>query len=286
MTFGSLFSGIGGIDLGLTHAGMECRWQVEIDRRCQQVLERHWPGIPRFPDATWVGRTNLKYVDLICGGFPCQDISLAGKGEGLGGSRSGLWRQFARIIRELRPKYVLVENVPALLGRGMGIVLGDLAEAGYDAEWEVLSACAFGAPHTRERLFILAYPQSVQSGSGLRSGGETGEEPSNRRILTDRSSCIDYWQMDAIARRVDTCPACGEDWCKWHERHREDCGCPDPWDESDDPGFNWWATEPSVARVAYGIPDRVDRVKELGNAVVPQVAEYIGHQILAWDRGL
>src|SRR5688572_14262480 len=127
MRFGSLFAGIGGIDLGLERAGMKCAWQVELDPFCRRVLAKHWPDVARYEDVREVGAHNLEPVDLIAGGFPCQDISNAGKRAGIDGERSGLWSEYARIVRELRPRYVLVENVTALLGRGIGRVLGDLA---------------------------------------------------------------------------------------------------------------------------------------------------------------
>ena len=166
MTFGSLFSGIGGLDLGLERAGMECRWQVEIDPYCTKVLERHWPHVKRYGDIRQV--TELEPVDLIAGGFPCQDISYAGYGSGIGGDRSGLWFQFARIVREMGPRYVLVENVPALLDRGMGYVLGTLSSLGFDAEWSTISACAMGATHMRRRVFIVAYSNGFDGRQGLR----------------------------------------------------------------------------------------------------------------------
>lgn len=166
MNVGSLFAGIGGFDLGFERAGMRVAWQVEQDAYCLAVLRRHFPGAARFEDVREVGAQNLCPVDLVCGGFPCQDLSPAGRGAGLAGARSGLWSEFARIVRELRPRYVVVENVPALLtGKGkrwdrapVGRVLGDLAEAGYDAEWACLSAREFGAPHLRKRVWIVAYP--------------------------------------------------------------------------------------------------------------------------------
>ena len=161
MTLGSLFAGIGGIDLGFERAGFKTVWQVEINPYCRKVLERHFPDAERFEDVRTVGRHNLKPVDVIAGGFPCQDISNAGKRAGIDGERSGLWSEYARIIGELRPRFVLVENVAALLGRGMGRVLGDLAEIGYDAEWEVVSAADVGAPHLRERVWLVAYPASI-----------------------------------------------------------------------------------------------------------------------------
>src|SRR5882724_8456244 len=153
LTFGSLFTGIGGMDLGLERAGMICKWQVEINEYASKVLTKHWPNVTRLRDVRDVGRHNLAAVDLICRGFPCQDISNAGKRAGIDGERSGLWSEFARIIRDLRPRFVLVENVAALLDRGLGRVLRDFAERGYDAEWSSLSACSMGAPHMRRRLF-------------------------------------------------------------------------------------------------------------------------------------
>lgn len=160
MTFGSLFAGIGGMDLGLERAGMKCSWQVEIDPFARRVLAKHWPNVRRHDDVTtfpYYGTRKEWEVDLICGGFPCQDISFAGKGAGITGKRSGLWKEYKRIVCELRPRFVLVENVPALLVRGLDVVLGDLATLGYDAEWDCIPAAAFGASQLRERVFIVAY---------------------------------------------------------------------------------------------------------------------------------
>jgi len=135
---------------------MECAFQVEIDEYCQRVLTKHWPNVPKFRDVRECGAANLQPVDLICGGFPCQDVSYAGSGAGLSGGRSGLWFEMFRIICELRPNYVVVENVAALLDRGAGRVLSDLASIGFNAEWSIVSACSLGAPHMRRRLFIVA----------------------------------------------------------------------------------------------------------------------------------
>ena len=178
MRFGSLFAGIGGFDLGLERAGMECAWQVEIDPWARRVLARHWPSVPRYEDVKEVGHHNLEPVDVICGGFPCQDISHAGKRAGIGGERSGLWGEYARIIRELRPRYVIVENVGALLVRGIDVVLRDLAESGYDAEWDIISAAAVGAPHLRERVWIVAYPDHGQR-AGQAEEIRTGRDASH-----------------------------------------------------------------------------------------------------------
>src|SRR6187551_321237 len=130
---------------------MRCAWQVEIDPYCRRVLAKHWPDVRRHDDVRTFPPTDAGEwrVDVICGGFPCQDISNAGKRAGIDGERSGLWAEYARIVRALRPSIVVVENVAALLNRGIERVLGDLAACGFDAEWEVLPAAAAGAPHFR-----------------------------------------------------------------------------------------------------------------------------------------
>jgi DNA (cytosine-5)-methyltransferase 1 len=168
LSVGSLFAGIGGFDLGFARAGFDISWQVEIDPFCRAVLERHWPEVRRYEDVRRVHAYGgfdagpcadcLSAVDVLVGGFPCQDVSYAGGGAGLDGIRSGLWGEMRRLVRELRPRYVVVENVAGLLPRGLGRVLGDLAGIGYDAEWSCVSACAVGAPHVRRRVFLVAYP--------------------------------------------------------------------------------------------------------------------------------
>jgi DNA (cytosine-5)-methyltransferase 1 len=168
VTIGSLFTGMGGLDRGLEAAGHTVAWQVERDPYCLRLLESVWPGVPKFDDVRTCGAHNLEPVDCIAGGFPCQDISYAGPGDGMDGARSGLWAEYARIVGELRPSLVLVENVPALLTRGMGVVLGALAVLGFDAEWSDLSACAVGAPHVRRRVFIVAYPDGEHGRPRLR----------------------------------------------------------------------------------------------------------------------
>lgn len=159
MNFGSLFTGIGGFDLALTEAGMRCMWQVEIDKRCSEVLERHFPMARRYADVREVGQHNLKPVELICGGFPCQDLSVAGKRDGLAGTRSGLWWEFARIVDELEPKWVVVENVPGLLSSKRGsdfeAIIRWLADRGYGVCWRVLDAQYFGVPQRRRRVFVV-----------------------------------------------------------------------------------------------------------------------------------
>lgn len=161
LTFGSLFAGIGGFDVGFERAGMNCKWQVEVNQFATRVLEKHWPKVKRHRDIRDFHPRSSDCVDVICGGFPCQDISIAGSGKGLDGERSGLWSEYFRIISILRPRYVVVENVSALLRRGMDRVCGDLASVGYCSEWQTFFASDFGLPHRRERICIVAYTDEI-----------------------------------------------------------------------------------------------------------------------------
>ena len=160
MTHGSLFSGIGGFELGAQMAGIETIWNCETDPFCRSILKKHFPNATQYTDITKL--KSPPYTDIISGGFPCQDLSIANpKGEGLEGKRSGLWKEMFRIIYETRPRYVLIENSPMLLRKGIGTILFDLSQVGYDAEWHCLQARDFSLPHKRERLFIIAYPKRI-----------------------------------------------------------------------------------------------------------------------------
>lgn len=298
LTFGSLFAGIGGMDLGLERAGMTCKWQVEIDGYCRQVLAKHWPDVKRYEDVRTVGAHNLEPVDLICGGFPCQDVSVAGKRAGLDGERSGLWFEFARIIRELRPRYALVENVPGLLADGMGRVLGELAEIGYDAEWDCIPAAAVGAPHLRDRVFIVAHTDSERRawrwGAMERDAGNADESRARQGQAHD---VADPKRNGRVARRTGDAaqgPRGREsdrsgEWATLADsdlprlegrgEHRHGAREWPAW-SSGEPYTGDWSFEPRVGRVASGVPQRVDRLRGLGNAVVPQVAEAVGRMIL------
>ena len=262
-TMGSLFAGIGGFDLGFERAGFKTLWQVEIDPYAQKVLAKHFPEAKRYGDIRDCGRANLVPVDVICGGFPCQDISNAGLRAGMAGERSGLWGEMHRIIGELRPRFVLVENVAALLGRGIGRVLGDLAEIGYDAEWEVISAADVGAPHLRERVWIICYP-SVE---GLQD--RTGETLGRSEAFAQPERSIGEMAYPIRERR------CSGNYSREDAIHVDSRG------EVVGAGSNreWWAVEPNVGRVANGVSRRVDRLKGLGNAVVPQIPEMFAHHI-------
>lgn len=285
LTVGSLFSGIGGLELGLERAGMQVTWQVELNEYASKILAKHWPNVHRERDIRECGGHNLAAVDLICGGFPCQDISNAGERAGITGERSGLWSEFARIIGELRPRYVVVENVAALLQRGMGRVLGELAALGYDAEWHCIQAADAGAPHLRDRVFILAYANSAEwrpqpkawyepNGHDARRQEATGrstvcsEAGSAQTLAYANSTRLPQWDEQGIAtaapRRIIT------------RRELERVHTTT--------GRQQWETEPAVGRVADGVPRRVDRLRRLGNAVVPQVAELIGRHITHIDE--
>jgi DNA (cytosine-5)-methyltransferase 1 len=266
-TFGSLFSGIGGLDLGLERAGWECRWQVELDPFCRRVLTKHWPDVPKYTDVKVLDGRELEPVDLIAGGFPCQPVSLAGHQRAQADAR-WLWPEFARLIRMVRPRVVLAENVPGLLVHGMGDVLSDLADLGFDAEWTVLSAAQFGAHHLRRRLFIVAYPAGGD-GVDVRGGRCHVLRPPAPGQTRDAGT-----RGVAVADTNGTRLAVGPRFRGDTEQER----APVERDGGDWRGI--WATEPAVGRVVDGLPFRVDRLRGLGNAVVPQVAEWLGHRLL------
>lgn len=253
MKFISLFAGIGGLDLGLERAGMECVAQVEIDDFCQKVLTKHWANVPKFKDVRDVGKHNLPTADLICGGFPCQDVSLAGLRKGLEGKRSTLWSEFYRIVCEIRPRWVIIENVSGLLSSDNGEfarkILRELAEAGFDVEWVSLYASDFGASHRRERVFLIA--------NSNRFGLETNAADEVLFKQTDYT-----WEAGYI-RSV-------------HGKNLV----------SHFPSGEALVSDPRNVGSDYGISPRLDqnriknRIKALGNAVVPQVAEFIGHCVM------
>ena len=299
MRFGSLFSGIGGFDLGFERAGMECAWQVESDPFCRRVLTKHWPAVSRYGDIREINWREVESVDVVCGGFPCQPVSLAGKRLAQDDER-WLWPEFARCLRALRPRYAVVENVPGLLVRGFGDVLGDLAALGYDAEWELLPAAAFGAPHLRFRVFVVAY----SSGAGLSFSSEQGDgrtalregeaQPGRRGSATPNS--------ESFRRREGRQGRLNSSGARQPESSLQELADPDSsrreilaWGSEVEvsEGFGaaggesfrtraseQWRTEPALGRVAHGVPGRVDRIRSLGNAVVPQLAEWIARRIM------
>lgn len=161
LTHGSLFSGIGGFELGADLVGIKTKWSCEIQQFQRRILKKNFPKTKQYEDITEL--QNPEYVDIISGGFPCQDISVAGKGEGINGERSGLWSEMFRIVGQVRPKYVIIENSPMLTIRGFEQVLCDLSKIGYNAEWQCLSGTTFGIQQNRERLYCIAYRDSKHS---------------------------------------------------------------------------------------------------------------------------
>ncbi len=309
MTVGSLFAGIGGMELGLERAGMTTKWQVELDPYARKVLAKHWPDVRRhddittFPPKDWT-EDELR-CDLICGGFPCQDISYAGKGAGLAGERSGLFYEAIRVVREVGPRYVLLENVAALLTRGLDAVLGTLASLGFDAEWHCIPAAAVGAPHIRDRVFVLAYAQCERvrvQGCGADAGTQARvqKEARERQRVRPNTGAICCDVADTQVRGRDVSPiaeAQGDPSIPGQVRPQTTIStgrsCRDVADADRQQAFgpakpraerHSWLTEPDVGRVAHGVPKRVDRLRCLGNAVVPQVAEWIGRRIMASER--
>lgn len=277
LRIGSLFSGIGGIELGLERAGIgQTVWQCEIDPWARRVLAKHWPGVPCHDDVRTFQPAHGS-ADLVCGGFPCQDLSKAGKQEGIQGARSGLWREFARIVRQVRPRYVVVENVPPLLDLGMGTVLGDLAACGYDAEWDCLPAAALGAPHIRDRVFILAY---ANGGGHLHR--EPGELPAKGRFPALSLSRGGGEAMADTMRNRRQQPLEGSIPGGHHHHglgHQEAAAGRREHIEPGPAGAVLWQTEPDVGRVADGVPLWMDRITGLGNAVCPPWAEWVGGRI-------
>jgi DNA (cytosine-5)-methyltransferase 1 len=338
MTHGSLFSGIGGIDLGFEWAGIETKWQVEIDDYCQKLLSIRFPHTKKFTDVRKVGSHNLEKVDIISGGFPCQDISVAGKGAGIEGERSGLWTELHRVISELRPRFAFIENVPMLTIRGGTRVIADLAEIGYDAEWQIVGADDVGAWHRRKRIWIVAYPEGNQRFGKLRNSGEKNEkiekgreknrgnpqlgsgsedvpdtrhtEPQGRGETSKRQQS--QRRRDARSKPSSLYHDVPDPGSKRLERHRGECelgesgeeikvsrggdvpdttskrrcsgdttrkNAKDAWELRRSERFGYWSFEPDVGRVAHGIPKRVDRLKGIGNAVVPHIPYIIGKRL-------
>ena len=394
MTFGSLFSGIGGIDIGLERVGFQPLWQCEINKFCRDLLTKRWPDLKLYGDIEDIDEKTPR-PDVLCGGFPCQDISTANtKGKGLDGAKSGLWFEFYRVIRILRPRYVLVENVANLVNKGLDRILQGLAEIGYDAEWQVLSAAQFGAWHLRRRIFIVAYTNSFDgqvSGEtkfdldwtdyGVQREWNESPDSSQRRrstiTPTDPQELQRYGRSNnhgfsSQSREISEFGdsggenAASDSTSQQHRRQNHSSGCEvarahssGEWGEKDagSPGdcgektsahtncvfaggtsqpvrpreggmgfgfggngqyvrnpseamvdsdgsryekhgrsftifpeqfaserYSWWKAEPGICRVHDGIPNRVDRLRSLGNAVVPQVAEYVGRLIMDHHR--
>jgi DNA (cytosine-5)-methyltransferase 1 len=235
-----LFSGIGGFSLGLERAGMTTVQFVEIDPFCQKVLKKHWPEVPIWSDIKTFTAEKAA-ADVICGGFPCQGISIANAFPmGLEDERSGLWKEYFRVVCCVLPDVVIVENVSGFTIRGLLEVLGDFASIGYHAEWETIPSSVLGFPHQRKRIIVIAYSEGYRSKHSINATGPVFlkwngniEKISTKRSLT--------WDKERLYEEIRSA---------------------------------------EFVRTANGIPYRMDRVKALGNSIVPQIAEIIGKAIM------
>jgi DNA (cytosine-5)-methyltransferase 1 len=359
LTVGSLFSGIGGLDLGLERAGMNVIWQSEIDPYASRVLAKHWPEVPNHGNIKDIRWGDVVSPDVICGGYPCQPFSTAGKRQGTDDPRH-LWPWVREAISELRPRYAILENVRGHVSLGLSTVLGEMASIGYDAEWQIVSAASVGAPHRRDRVIIVAYPNGrrqqecqpqAQQTTRTRCSceqcanaiGQLANTDNSRHLHrqtqifttenwlnalsligssgtdvadTDSGDATDGRQREAIqsqdtgwgndrsGSRSDTRQVsmgssgkASSDVANTDTRETSwglgsvstDTGQVRsernyPRGEESHAGRQWWALEPDVGRVANGVPSRVDRLKGLGNAVVPQVAELVGRMVMEHSR--
>lgn len=345
ITIGSCFAGIGGFELGLERgiSNSTTVWQIEQNKYCQTILRKHWPDATIYDDIREIDYDKIQTVDIICGGFPCQDISAAGKGKGIEhGDRSSLWRQMHRLINHLQPRVAVLENVPALLwkNRGMHIVMHDLASIGYDAEWCTISARQFGAPHLRKRVFIVAYPNSTtakQPGKKTKIDRFSETKFTNvykKNLQQDRkknifSENIQHRRRNTLSlefadpnqirprqtwqRLSDQIDRNGQQLCAISQKVQTKSEHPNSKHSQEQPTNamsmgtksmskrrcspvkriqqanhqNYWErfpTQPPLRRRDDGLPDRLARLRALGNAIVPQCSEYIGRCI--WQSGL
>jgi DNA (cytosine-5)-methyltransferase 1 len=334
-----LFSGIGGFSLGLERTGgFETVGFCDSDKKTHLVLKKHWANVPIYDDVSTLKGSDLGTIDIITGGFPCQDLSVAGKGAGLAGARSGLWFEFHRLIKETQPKWVIAENVAVLRSRGLDQVLRSLDEIGYDAEWHCIPASAVGAPHRRDRIWIVAHPRHRGGRYDIGSGfGGDGKRENEKTIRASKTAAITGSSQtpDALAYSNGCLEANGGKCTDFKRKgdgggveqrgsgqdDRQGCirgsrGC-----SKDDVAYStsigssgqgefeqpkyptqivsretikpehgsvsdFWKTEPQLGRVADGIPNRLDRLKQLGNSLVPQIPEMIGYAILERERNL
>lgn len=297
LKIGSLFAGIGGFELGIERAikGAETVWQVEQNKYCQSILKKHWPNATIYDDVRNITQHNVEPVDILIGGFPCQSISVAGKQRGLEDEKkSGLWWEFHRIISELRPGIVVMENVANVLRLGGLDVVGSLAEIGYDAEWTIISAKQFGAPHLRKRWFCVAYPNTRREKSTV----QTTRQEDSLCLATNSSSKRPQKQP------VHTEPTQWETPHMFKHGNRPNVYATDTDDKrfekrlysipiqkkqqhaqgsTQDTRRTYWqkiTPESPLCHVDDGISQRVARLKALGNAIVPQCSQYIGECIV------
>jgi DNA (cytosine-5)-methyltransferase 1 len=300
-SIGSLFAGIGGFELGLERAipGAYTLWQVEQNTFCQKVLAKHWPEARIYDDVRNITKNNVEQVDILCGGFPCQDISVAGKGAGLNGEKSGLWWEMHRIINELQPRAVILENVPVITLRGLGAVLGSLSQIGYDAEWCTIRASDFGAPHKRARWFCIAYPKTIgfyldnERRLSSYSNSQRGKkqsihlQPMEKKLKSKCGNSKNVFTNSNMSRNKT-----GTKFRKSMDQMGKTQSRQHAWNSSlqtnehNKRRSNWegFPTASPFCRRDDGIPHRVDRIAALGNAIVPQCSEWIGKKL--WESGI
>lgn len=296
MTFGSLFAGIGGFDLGLERAGMECRWQVEIDDYASRVLAKHWPHVLRWGDVRTfpAGNSDDWRVDLICAGVPCQPVSHAGKQKGSDDER-WMWGEALRVVADLQPRFFVAENPIGILnhdgGRTFRGLLRALASVGYVCEWHVIAAADVGAPHLRQRVWLVAYSDCFPRTEGQPRRAIAGVSKACARSQGRQ----DEGQARAVAgnRGADVADAdCGrlsQQRVSQHDVEQGQAGnlanrcSPWRWWQGSPELAKHWGAEPKLGRLAHGIPSRVDRLRCLGNAVVPQIVELIGRAIMQFE---
>ena len=302
-----LFSGIGGFSLGLERAGMRTVAFCEIEPYCRAVLKKHWPNVPCYDDVRTIRGASVGPIDVICGGFPCQPFSLAGKRRGAEDDRH-LWPEMRRLVAECRPSWVIGENVPGLVSMGLDEVLSDLDAIEYTTRTFVLPACAVDAPHRRERLWIVAnsrrlrgrpdaagYGLSAESAQLQQAHGQA--RPDNDAAVCrnvadpegqqDGRLCVRGLQPDPSGSRVSPGVVAhaerrgsqGRDESIAHQA-AEFVASRSEQDGRRQAASGTWRSEPDVGRVAHGVPSRVDRLRALGNAVVPQIPEIIGRAIM------
>lgn len=318
MKHGSLFSGIGGIDLGFEMADIKTSWTCEIDDWANELLQKRFPNAKHYRDVQKIGKDNLESVDIISGGFPCQDISVAGKGAGLDGKRSGLWFEMWRIISELRPRWVLIENVANLLNKGGIRVLQDLAEIGYDAEWQIISARDVGARHFRKRLWIIAYRQEISNNLCREleryDWNSKGKNRDTTRRRNDSKSSIqrrdiEFSNTDCNKHNGRTIRKSGEKSIRGIHSKEEEQTSYDLWSKTSRCSnvssqatskrrtnqdierqdnrngkfgiqtFEILKNEPRLDRVAYGLSNKVDRYKDRVQGLGNAVVPQIPYQI-------
>jgi len=279
-----IFSGIGGFSIGLEAAGLQTVAFCEINPFCRKILTRHWPSVPIFSDVTTIHKEDLKAllpIDVIAGGFPCQDISVAGKQKGITAKRSGLWKEFVRLINEIRPKYAIIENVANLRSTGLISVLQDLWKIGYNAEWHCIPASAFGAPHRRDRIWIIAHPSCIDQ-VGLSLGKEKKESElrgGSKNVpdsdLQGLQGCGGFKEISPIfAQEQVGMYYCSRGIKQWGKEPLE---VPRLKDDRLNPDWVEWLMGYPISWTDVG--SRTQRLQSLGNAVVPLIPEFLGKAI-------